>query len=426
MTAGKINTHCVKFGRITALLLWLLMYAGTPSALAAEFDASPGFGGPDATDNTIAADRAPAVSVIERDLLQAWNNWKKELTEKTGIAFSLDYSAVGVSGDGATRDNASSGMARFYGSWDLVNRGGKNSGAFIWKIEHRYGYTEPPPSGFAIGELGYVGLQEPPFSNQRFRTTNLYWRQRFNEGRSTIVAGFLDATDYVDVYALASPWLHFFNFAFSTGSATIALPNDATLGLAGATMLGKNYYLIGGLTDANADPTDPFEGFDTFFDDNEYFKSIEFGWTTSHERLVLDNYHVTIWHKDRQDKLAVPSGQGVNVSFTRYLDQRWLPFVRAGWAEDAGTLLEKSLSVGIGYQPTPGGNLLGFGLNWGEPNETTFGSGLDDQITTELFYRINLGQNFAVTADLQYVKDPALNATEDSLWVFGLRGRLVL
>ena len=35
----------------------------------------------------------------------------------------------------------------------LVNRGEANSGAFVWKIEHRHGYGEPAPGGFARGIL---------------------------------------------------------------------------------------------------------------------------------------------------------------------------------------------------------------------------------------------------------------------------------
>jgi porin len=404
----------------------LLSITIASSTVAAELEVTGGgFGSPDATENTLAKDRAPREAIIDAEPLKAWKDWKVGLTENTGISFSVDYSAAWVTGDGFTRDDASGGMARFYGAWDLVNRGAKNSGAFVWKIEHRHGYTTPPPSGFALGELGYVGLQVPPFSDQEFRTTNLYWRQRFNEGRTTVIAGFLDSTDYVDVYALASPWLHFMNFAFSTGSASIALPNDATLGVAAATMLNDNFYIIGGLVDANSDPTDVFEGFDTFFDESEFFKSVELGWTTSQGRLVLDNYHVTVWHKDKQDKLAVPDGWGLNVSFTRYVNNRWLPFVRGGWADDGGSLLEKSLSVGIGYQPNPGADLLGVGLNWGKPNSKTFTSGLDDQYTAELFYRFNVGKAFATTLDLQYLKDPALNPTESSIFMFNLRGRVV-
>jgi porin len=414
----------MKLHRVAMLVSAVLYFSAVAATTAGELDPGPGFGGPDSTDKTIATDRQPKAAVIDAEPLKTWNDWKQELTDTTGISFSIDYTSVLLTGDGMTRDDSSGGMVRFYGAWELVNRGTKNSGAFIWKIEHRHGYTKPPPSGFALGELGYVGIQEPPFSDQGFRTTNLYWRQRFNQGRTTMVAGFLDATDYVDVYALTSPWLHFMNFAFSTGSATIALPNDAALGIAVGTMLGENFYLIGGLTDTNSDPTDVFEGFDTFFDDHEYFKSVEFGWTTSHDRLMLDNYHVTVWHKDEQDDLAVPDGWGLNVSFTRYVNDRWMPFLRGGWAEDGGSLLEKSLSVGVGYQLNPGIDLLGFGLNWGDPNSDTFGSGLDDQYSAELFYRFNLGKALALTADLQYLKDPALNPSEDNIWMANLRGRI--
>ena len=71
-----------------------------------------------------------------------------------------------------------------------------------------------------------------PFSDEEFRVTNLYWRQRLADQRFVFLAGFLDATDFVDVYGLASPWLHFMNFAFSTGSQVVYIPNDAGLGLA--------------------------------------------------------------------------------------------------------------------------------------------------------------------------------------------------
>ena len=75
-------------------------------------------------------------------------------------------------------DQASSGMVRFYGAWDLVGRESGNSGAFVWKVENRHGYTDVAPSGFSF-ELGNIGLFVPPFSDQGLRLTNLYWRQRF-------------------------------------------------------------------------------------------------------------------------------------------------------------------------------------------------------------------------------------------------------
>jgi porin len=411
-----------RFANLTAACV---LFLAAPSAIAAEQALQIGFGGPDATENQIKIDREPRTAIFEAQPLQNWSDWKEGLTQRRGIAFSLDYSAVLLTGDGMTQDNASAGMARFYGAWDLTGQDHKNAGAFVWKIEHRHGFTEPPPNGFAIQELGYIGVQEPPFSDQGIRVTNLYWRQRFQQGRMALIGGFLDVTDFVDVYALSSPWMHFMNFAFSTGSATMALPNDAALGVGFGAMLNKNFFVIANVTDANSDPTKPFEGFDTFFNEREFFESIELGWTTEHARLFFDNYHATFWHKDRQDQLNVPDGWGANFSFTRYVNDRWLPFLRGGWAEDGGSLLEQSLSAGIGYQLNPGADLLGFGLNWGKPNEKTFGPGLDDQYSAELFYRFNVGRQFALTADIQYLKDPAQNTVENSLWMFNLRGRVV-
>jgi len=51
---------------------------------------------------------------------------------------------------------------------------------------------------------------------------------------------------------------------------------------------------------------------------------------------------------------------------------------------------------------------------------------LPNQYTAELFYRWQVSKAIAVTPDLQYIKNPALNAETDSLWVLGLRLRGVL
>ena len=85
--------------------------------------------------------------------------------------------------------------------------------------------------------------------------------------------------------------------------------------------------------------------------------------------------------------------------------------------------MERSLSTGFAYQTVPGGNQLGVAYNYGVPNEDTWGPGLDDQQTVEVFYRIQLWKEFAITPDIQYIRNPALNPDDSSLWVFGLRGR---
>ena len=387
-----------------------------------------GFGGPDQVDNTIAIDDETSSRLIEKRVVEPWFEWKKRLQEKHGFSFGIDYSTAWLeASDSPTEaeDRASSGMVRLYGSWDLVGRESGNTGTFIWKVEHRHGYTTVPASAFG-SNLGYAGLIEPPFSDQGLRWTNLYWRQRWNDGRIAAVAGFLDATDYLDVYALASPWTGFLNFAFSTGTLTIPVPNDAALGVGVGGMVSESLFLIGGLTDRNADPTAPFDGFGTFVDDNEYFKSIEIGWTPSHDRLYLDNAHLAYWHADERTEAGESGGWGLNVSFTRDLGKKWFPFVRAGYAKDGGALMQKSLSVGFGYQPVPRGDVLGVGFNWGEPNVDTFEPGLRDQYTAEVYFRWQLTARLAITPDLQLLVNPALDPNQDRIWVFGVRARLAL
>jgi porin len=377
---------------------------------SAQQETGPGFGGPDAVENQLAKDE------------ESWNDWKKRLKDEHGFGFSIDYTAVLLTANETFSDSTGAGgIARIYGAWDLTDDG---NGSLVWKFEHRHAYGDTSPFDFSMGQMGYVGLQEPPFNDSDFRTQNLYWKHRLNGGRSVLVAGILDATDYVDAFALASPWLHFMNFGFSTGSAAIGLPNDAAVGVAYGSMLTDNIYMIAGITDTNGDPSKPFDGFDNFLSDNEYFTSVEIGWTSSHERIIFDNTHVTIWHKDRQVVAGVNSGWGVAVSYSRFVNDNYMPFVRGAYADDGGSLLQKSLSIGMGYRAEAFSGLLGIGLNWGEPNEDTFNPGLKDQYAFEAFYRVPVGDRVAITVDTQFISDPALNPDESSLWMFNLRGRV--
>ena len=374
-------------------------------------------------ENQITLDRE-VNPLYESHLLSPIRKWRDGVAEKTGFNWSLDYSAVfmGVS-DSLGEDNASGGMVRFFGYWDLVNRGEANKGSLNWKVENRHKYADIAPSGLGF-ESGYVGIFEPPFSDQQSRLTNLYWKQYFADGKGAVVAGFLDVTDFVDVYLMASPWTGFNNFVFSTGSAAADLPNDATLGVAVGGMVSEKVYIQAGIADANSDPTAPFEGFESIVDDSDFFKWLEIGFTPGQDNIYFDNIHVTFWHVDERAN-GTPDGWGVNASWQQWINGKWLPFVRGGYTEDSGSLLEKSVTVGVGYQPIPMRGVIGLGFNWGKPNQTSF-EGADDQYTTELFWRYQLTKELAITPSIQLLIDPALNPSEDQIWVFGLRARLAL
>ncbi|MEP4485474.1 MAG: carbohydrate porin [Halioglobus sp.] len=413
-----------------ALLVAMVLPTASPAVQAED---NPTFGGPDSVENTIEIDRADKGSSIDLGVFESFEQWQSSMKEDHGFSLGMDYSSVTVNASESlpgTDDSASSGMFRVFGSWNLTGDGVSTSGGIVYKLEHRHSYGDPAPSDLYLGNVGYAGLTAPPFSDQGGRFTNLYWRQSMNSGRTVVLGGFLDATDFFDVYGLASPWLHFMNLAFSTGSAATDLPNDAALGVGAGHLFDNNVYMIGSVVDRNSDPTDISEGFDTFFNDNEYFSSIEIGRTSSHSRIALDNVHLSLWHVDSRDEIGAPDGWGANFSWSRYYNNQFMPFIRAGYTDDSGSLLEKSVSVGFGYQPDSTteapGNLFGAAVNWGEVNDLSFGPGLDDQYTAEVFYRWQTSKKLALTADIQYLKDPALNPDESSVYVWSMRARFAL
>ncbi|MFK8041831.1 hypothetical protein, partial [Congregibacter sp.] len=248
---NQLHTNAIFVGILTGFL------SATATATANEQN-TPAFGGPNTVENQ-----------TDTDFGVTLDTWKQNLKDDHGFTVSVDYTSVVLTANETLGDNeGAGGIARAYGTFDLFD---VDNGTLVWKFEHRHAYGDVSPFDFSLGELGYVGLQEAPFNDSNFRTQNLYWRQRMNDGRSVLIAGVLDATDYVDAFALASPWLHFMNLAFSTGSAAIGLPSDAAVGVAYGTMLGDNFYLIGGITDTNGDPSRPFDGFENFVNEGEYF-----------------------------------------------------------------------------------------------------------------------------------------------------------
>ncbi len=160
-----------------------------------------------------------------------------------------------------------------------------------------------------------------------------------------VLAGKVDPTDYLDVYGLINPLTAFQNLSFLT-NPTIAAPNQS-LGLAGGAMITDNLYIpVADFSDANRDATK--SGFDTFFDDNEYFNQIEFGWTSSKDRIYFDNVRLTAWHQNTREKANVEDSRGLAFSATKFISDTWMPFLRAGWSDGNAPLLEATVSAGVG------------------------------------------------------------------------------
>ncbi len=157
-------------------------------------------------ENRLDIDSNLVAPMFPSSFARGYFGWKERIKKDNGVDIGGDYS-IGYlkASDSPGEDDAVSGMYRFFGSWEAFKGEQGNSGALIWKIEHRHAYGGNIAPGSLGFETGYIGLFLPPFSDQGTRLTNLYWRQRMKGGNLVFVGGFVDVTDYMDVYMLASP-----------------------------------------------------------------------------------------------------------------------------------------------------------------------------------------------------------------------------
>ena len=260
------------------------------------------FGGPSSVPGQVSSDREKKLTLFG-DLvnLQAFYDFKESLNRDHGITLGLDYNILYQYADpSAGESSAAGGVFRFYGGWAPSGISASHPGSLVFKLEHRHRLgTDIAPKQIA-GEVGYAGLTAVTFSDAGGLLTNLYWTQSFNDNQFAYIVGQVDTTDYVDIYGLVNIWTEFNNLAFTTNPA-IPVP-DQGLGTAVRWTIKDNYYVMAGLADANGNPGKPFDGFDSFFDEHEYFKHIEFGWAGSWEQRFADNIHLTLWQADERTR----------------------------------------------------------------------------------------------------------------------------
>lgn len=407
---------------------------GETSAGPANTASVPGYqdlstlGASNSTAGQLRSDNQAKDSVVHPGItgfvLSPYYKFKGWLKEELGLAFGVDYAALYQYGaPSAGQRNAASGVFRMYGDWALVGGDTPDKGTLTFKVESRHSYTDTAPQALA-SQVGYAGFTAITFSAKGWVLTNLFWHQALLDNHLGFIIGFVDVTDYVDVYSLVNPWTDFSNAVFST-DPTIPAPSQG-LGLAVRGTFCEQFYVIAGLADSNGSPGNPFADFTTFVSANQFFKHVEVGWFDTWEHRDRGNVHVTAWQSDARSQQQIPSGWGIAASASHLVAKRWLPFLRLGFGDGgAGALLEQSVGVGTGYKIRDNGDLLAAGFNWGRPSAKTFGPGLRDQLTIEAFYRLQLLQHLALTPDLQILVQPALQPDLGVVVVMGIRARAV-
>jgi porin len=383
-------------------------------------EAPPRFGGPtspagEMDEADAEVDPAFRFSAFDK-AFEPWTEWKRRQNTEHGFQLSAHYSTLVQSASDVigTEDKATAGVLRGTMRWTLVGQDTPNHGSLNIMLDHRHGFRDETPANLA-GQFGYIGQTGVFYNDMGFAVINLNWQQALRDGNAGFVAGRYDPNDYMNVLGYVNPWTIFSNLAINLDTS-IALP-DSSWGIGGGTFVSDQFYVIGGINDANGNGGDDLE----FFDGGaEFFKYVHLGWTPSKDERYFKNFHVMAWHVDDREDLGIASAKGITFAANWTFDDRWMPFARLGWSSGSAPIYNESFTLGVIHKFMYRSDLVGLAANFGSPPDDT----LRDQTSVEAFWRFQFSENLAITPSAQLIIDPALNPVDDKVWVWGVRMRL--
>jgi len=408
---------------------------------------------PDLLENTlsvegdIAADAAPQTTIATpQPELSPWFAFKRRFEERTGISFGGSYGVLSqIYTDSLVGEESATGHKfTFNASAALLNRGKPNALHFDIAVEDRrpiLGSNLAPLQGGILAGSGIPTAAT--WGDFNLGITQAYIRQTVAGGKLQYTVGKIFAPNFVNAYPFFDDNRQFLSLAFST-SPTIAVPlrgaGFVVAAYPGGGNLG-NLYVKGGMFTANSDDT----GWtvDDFFGRNEHFYFVELGASSFarrpapiHARGPMDrnNIHVTLWYRDPLEPrgpgdITRPQDKAYGIAFNinQMASENMMWFLRGGLG--TGGFAEINLTGGLGYRPSSRtGDLLGIGAGWSKPDDAQIPVplpfSLRDQLTAEVFYRLAITPNIAVTPVYQFMLNPSLNPTKDTLSAFSFRARL--
>jgi porin len=399
--------------------------AADPTPTLSGFSAGAGLETGDSVTADLAADDVDVGGVLTfprvKNFFEPWYGWKRRLNENHGLKLQFTYQGLHQEApDSPGETGAAAGRGQIQGSWTLVGRGSKNPGMLTFRIENRHAYGLKIPPSQLGAQFGSINQTGTGFSDFGGAVTEVAWRQALLNGRMKFVLGKISATSWYNGFALSSSMRGFQNSGLQT-SGSHPLPGRG-IGGGAAVRIGERWVALAGMHDANSRaPDNPFDT----IGEGEFYYSTEFRYyPTTWANRIWDQVRFHVWYQDERTDAGLPSGYGATFLASRFFDNNWGAWVLGGVSDGDATSLDADLIAGVGYGfntvHRAARDVLAVALGWGRPSDKS----LQDQWTSELFYRFQLVQSFALTPSVQYIINPASSPDESNYWVFSFRARL--
>ena len=368
-----------------------------------------------------------------------WEGFKAHLSRCYGLDFGLFHSSLGYVSTGTVPGGlqaSAAGVFGFIGTWELVGRGTSMPGGLGWQIRdvHPYGASSPFLFGLEIGSVYPAAVLYGP--EYRLYPTVLYWEQQLIVDRLAFRFGRQEALGVHDTLSVKSPLDGFNKFGIAVNPTVPWNPSGFSF-TAHARPTTDTYILVG-VYDGNGF----FDvwGWDSFWDTAEYVKIAELGFDRGvlcpkHRPVCIGpvkllDAHVLAWHADRRPGQGLAEGWGITATAEGEIG-RFRPFLRWGMGRGvdgpAPVTIQDWAAAGVSIKGIGRwkDDVVGVALGWGGiRSDSRSATGRSWQGSGELFWRMQVFEGFQVTPSVQLIANPANNAREDVLVLFGLRTRI--
>ena len=386
------------------------------SCAVAQAQRAPSGPSEDVEQVTAEAQRTPEdpLSGVDRPLYRALQRSKRELSEKYGITWALEDTAIyQITSGGVDPNDALVNTLGLFATWKVFrDDNGKDFAGLGFQAETR---GDPLDGHFTDlrDSLGTLWSPNDSTSDDYSKINQLWWGQRFGEGRFGFLVGKIDPGAHINANRYAgSGNTQFFAQPFATNPGR-SFPDN---GLGFMLRAEPAEWLFLHFTMSDSDAVSTYSPFKTI--NGNWFYAGEVGLRPAVRQLGQGVYRLMVYQRELDDADEF----GWSVSADQDLTDRYGVFLRYG-GNDAGiNVINHIVSTGVSLlAPFDRGNdEAGIGFSYTRPSDDD----LRDEYSSEVYYRLQLTEGIELSGSAQLILDPSAS-DQDAVGVFGLRTRIL-
>ena len=356
------------------------------------------------------------------DALVGYFDFKERLSRDHGFDYTIEYSPqFQWDLDGGHTSNSET---NFIAQWSLVDSSSPKRGSLLAWYQISRTLSDLTTSEFMdqAGIISPVNGGDTAPTNYRDLLQMLAWEQWFFDDQLRAGIGKLTTRTFLNLNRYAISDREDFFTPMVVNNPVVPFTARNGLGLFGQYHM-DSAYLTGMLREADGTTT----GIDfSTLESGNWEYALELGLTPENlAGLGQGYYRITGYYTDDfvQGAARSPSGWALSLSFDQDIGENYGALFRYAYASEPFRDFKQRAAAGLQiknplrYQY----DRLGVAAWWGDPTDP----GVGDEYGMEIFWKLQLAPYLELTPDLQVIFNPQGDQDRDSVFIAGLRLRLL-